>query len=191
MSRLERPAGPTRRRVRDLHHAPVTAAPPAAGPLDEVGRARITHRLTRHFGPTPTLAPHVALLDARDAWYAARVLPAWPATDPDAFFGLVRHVVRTQMPGEAPTPDIEGWLAAGRPGGALGALWDAVALARYPDPDRRPRSPRPSGAPAAVTEVDRVLAGWPAAHLDGFLRAYAVVEALIDAGAIRLPRHDT
>ncbi len=190
-----RPAGPRPRRVRDLHHTPTAAAAPLAGPLDEVGRAGITRRLTRHFGPTPTLAAHVALLDTRGAWYAARVLPAWPATDPDAFFGLVRHVVGTQLPGPVPDPDIEGWIAAGRPGGALGGLWDAVAAARYPDPDpdhrHRPCSARPSGTPAAaVTAVDRVLAGWPAEHLEGFVRAYAVVEALIDAGAIRLPHHD-
>ncbi|HEX2904511.1 MAG TPA: hypothetical protein VHO01_13740, partial [Jatrophihabitans sp.] len=88
---------------------------PAAAALDDLARARIRRTLAARFGDLPTLTAHVELLDTRGAWYAARAMHAWPTHQGDSFFGVVRHVVRTQLAGPPSAPDLEAWLAAGRP----------------------------------------------------------------------------
>lgn len=190
MSPVLRSVPPAAVRPGDPAHLQQLGEPPVAAALDELGRARIRKVLAGWLGEFPTLDAHVALLDSRGAWYAERVLGAWPAHSPDTFFGLVRHVVRTQLPGPAPDPDVEGWLAAGRPHGPLGPVWDEFNALRYP-PGWRPPARRRSGQlEGHVARVDRVLRAWPAGHLDGFTLGYVKTEHILERRRIVLPRYD-
>lgn len=161
----------------------VIGTPPPPGPADQVSLARVRRAVITHLGPVPNLDAHLGLLDARGAWYAPQVAPAWDHPDPEAFFGLVRHVVRTQMPGPAPVPDVEGWITAGRPADAeLAFVWDRMRVARYPfsAPPVTHRDPG-TGHP-----VDEVVRAWPVDH-GSFIVAYTTVEATLDLHRITLP----
>ena len=77
------------------------------------------------------------------------------------FFGMVRHVIRTQCDGPAPDPDVEGWLAAGRPTAPDPEYaWDLLNLCRYgADPIGAAVRTEPIGA--SVANLDDVLRRWP------------------------------
>jgi hypothetical protein len=79
-----------------------TGEAPDARPLTELERLRIRRQLASRFGDLPALSAHVALLDTRGAWYAARAMHAWLADAGDGFLGVVRHVVRTQLRSAVP-----------------------------------------------------------------------------------------
>lgn len=164
---------------------------PAAGPLDDLARARIRRQLADRFGDLPALSAHVSLLDARGAWYAARAMTAWPAHAGDAFFGVIRHVVRTQLPGPPPDPDLESWLASGRPADpGLAGAWDELNALRYPPGRRlqpRHRDPRVSDT---VIALDDTLRRWPAGQFDAFTMAYAKLEYVLERREITLPPID-
>jgi hypothetical protein len=166
--------------------------PPVGAPLDDLSRARIRRLLAGVFGEFPTLDAHVALLDDRGAWYAEIALADWSLDRPDGFFGLIRHVVRTQLPGPAPSPDIETWLAAGHPADRfLGPLWDRLRACRYDagSPNLPPvelRSPDADQDPA-VAALDRILRDWPGDELDRFVHAYTALERVLDRRGIVLP----
>ncbi len=170
---------------------PLDAAP-TPGPLDELAAIRLRRMLIEFFGPFPTLDAHLALLDRQGAWYATKALGAWSSQLPDAFFGVARHVVRTQLPGPAPTPDIEAWLAAGRPGHdqELAGAWDKVRSHRYPGPPEGPIVDRAASTPAAVARVDEIVSGWPADHFGGFVYAYASIECVLETRQIVFPPID-
>ena len=167
---------------------------PTAAPVDEFTRARLRHLIADRFGDFETLDLHLDLLDARGTWYAERAMDAWPATQGESFFGVVNHVVATQIPGPAPTPNIEAWLEAGRPthDRCLAEIWDeANGLARsggfdVPAHDRG-SDPVSADVVAAAQTLDRVLDGWPAEHVVGFLRTYINLKIVLRRRNIVLP----
>lgn len=161
--------------------------PPAAAPLDQITRARLRRLLVSFFGEFATLDRHLDLVDARGAWYAEAALGAWSPEQPDGFFGLVRHVVRTQLDGPAPAPDIEGWLRAGVPAGdeELVGRWRHIRLL-HPDHQREPEHPRVE-ITAAIAATDEVVASWPAEHWGAFVLAYVKLERVLTRRAITLP----
>lgn len=167
------------------------AARPAYGPVDEVTRARLRRQLIEFFGSHPSLDAHLALLDARGAWYAERALTVWRRDHLDAFFGVVRHVVRTQFDGPPPSPDVEGWLQAGRPDDRqLAEVYDLIALCRYghkPEDGVLARHGEPG---PAVTAIDHAIASWPKGQWFHFVNAYARFEVWIERLAITLPAID-
>lgn len=162
--------------------------PPAMGPVDEMARARLRRTLVEFFGDFPTLDHHLHLLDARGAWYAAGAIGAWTREHPDSFFGLVRHVVRTQLPGPAPMPDLEGWIAAGIPTSdpALERRWREIHALRYPA-DQRPAEVPRARSDAAIGTTDVVVANWPDEHWDAFVLAYVKLEQVLERRSIVLP----
>lgn len=170
-------------------HLTPEGEPPIAGPLDELSRARLTRQLRGYLDDTPVLDAHVALLDTRGAWYAAKALGAWAPEHPDSFFGLVRHVVRTQAPGPPPQPDVEGWLAAGRPEGPLGEIWDGMRGLRHQQ-SRRPAVTGRQQLTPAIEHLDEVLLAWPHQHLERFTRAYAALELVLERRHLALPPID-
>lgn len=157
--------------------------------MDEVTRVRLRRLLVGYLGEFATLDLHLDLLDARGAWYAEASLAAWTRSNPGAFFGLVRHVVRTQLGGPAPVPDIEGWLAAGVPSGDLLAQrWNTLNTLRYPRPRWLPATPRTqTGVPASVTHLDAVIGAWPEDLFDEFVLAYAKVTQVLERRRVPLP----
>lgn len=187
-----RPSGvaDARRLSRVPEHLQPGSASPAAGPLDALSRARLRRVLAGYLGEFPTLDAHLDLLDTRGAWYAEKALGAWSAEHPDSFFGLVRHVVRTQLDGSPPAPDIEAWLAAGRPADDVVApTWDTMLAFRYPR-SHRPVTTERRTADAAVTRVDDIVADWPTGQLDGFLRAYGALEQILERRHFMVPPID-
>jgi hypothetical protein len=157
---------------------------PAAEPVDELELARLRRTLVNRFGEFNLLDLHLAMLDARGAWYAAAAAECWSPALRHEFFGLVRHVVRTQMPGPAPDPDVETWLAAGRPKDShLATAWDLVA-AESAHQFIAKRGGKPS---AAVRRLDHYLMKWPAADLATFAQAYARFEAVLVTHHVTLP----
>jgi hypothetical protein len=155
-------------------------------PADEVALARLRRVLSAQFREIRLLDAHLALLDRRGVTYATHAADAWRSDSIDMFFGIVRHVIRTQCDGPTPTPDIEGWIAAGRPGDRdLGDAWDRINLCRY--------GTGPHAAPARaavvdpeITALDEVIRRWPA-HIGSFATAYARVERFIETSSITLP----
>lgn len=162
--------------------------PPAAGPIDDVTRARLRRLLVRFFGDFSTLDRHLDLLDARGAWYAEAALGAWTPKHPDSFFGLVRHVVRTQVAGPAPAPDLEGWLEAGIPDAdaVLAERWRYVHELRYPAGRRTKEHPR-GRVDHAITETDTVVAAWPDEEWDRFVLAYVKLEQVLERRSLAIP----
>lgn len=161
----------------------VIGAPPAYGRPDPLSLRRLRHAIEHRLGHLTTLDAHLGLLDARGAWYAWHAVHAWDPDQGEALFGVVRHVVRTQLPGPTPQPDIEGWLTAGRPANrVLAAAWEQVLIARWPEPPRVVVR-----AATAPHPVDEVVAHWPARQFPGFVHAYATVEATLETHAITLP----
>ena len=171
---------------------PSTLDLPPYGPVDEFTRARLRGLIVDRFGDFATLDLHLDLLDSRGAWYAERAMGSWSPNQADAFFGVIRHVIRTQAPGPAPSPDIEGWLEAGRPAHdpALAELWEHInELARVggfgvPDHDR---GSAPSETPQAAIAVDEALTNWPEEQLATFLRTYVNLEIVLRRRNIVLP----
>lgn len=158
---------------------------PVATALDEFTRARTRVLLVSYFGEFATLDAHLDLLDMRGAWYAERALGSWSPRLPEAFFGVIRHVVRTQMDGPAPSPDVEGWAAAGRPAAEprLAQIWDQITTL--------PGFALPAGTSdrdEGTHPLDQVLLGWPEAGFDGsFLLPYVKLELTLSRRAIALP----
>lgn len=169
--------------------AEVVGNVPPAGPVDCVTVRRLRRAIGDHLGEVPNLDAHLGLLDARGAWYGWHTVAAWDPAQGEAFFGLIRHAVRTLFPGPAPAPDIEGWLAGGRPSrAALAGTWTRVLEARYPGRTVGslpfPITVRPAGV---HHHVDMIVAGWPELGLDGFIHSYATLEATVDVHGITLP----
>lgn len=150
---------------------------PDAGPLDEFTRARLTAIARGYFGDLDTLPHHIALLDARGAWYAEQVITEWPEKLPDSFFGVVAHVIATQLPDPAPQPDLDTWLAAGCPDDpVLAARWEQVRGLRSLDGTPRPIFTRPHGdLEPTVRFLDHAIETWPEEHWANFLLAYVKV----------------
>jgi hypothetical protein len=99
----------------------------------------------------------------------------------------VRHVVRTQMPGPAPDPDVEAWLAAGVPDDErLAGLWVEINGYRY-GAKRLIATPRSEDPEQAVAHFDVILGGWPDGELERFFLAYAKLEQVLERRAIVLP----
>ena len=147
--------------------------------------------IVAHLGEFPALDLHLDLLDARGAWYAERALGAWTKSHPDSFFGLVRHVVRTQIPGPVPDPDLEGWLGAGVPEGlVLRDRWTMLNALRYPAVRRIEAVPRDADPATSVIRVDEILTGWPDRLFDGFVLAYAKLEQVLERRSLPLPPID-
>lgn len=143
----------------------VGAEPPSAGPLDQLSRGRLRRLLVDYFGE-------------------------WDREHPDSFFGLVRHVVRTQLGGPVPAPDIEGWLAGGQPDDpALADVWQQMLVFRYL-PWLRPAAAPRQETNAGLEMVDAIVAGWPEDQLDGFLRGYGALENILERRLIVLPPVD-
>ncbi len=170
----------------------VIGSAPEAGPVDELAAARLRRAIATHLGAVPNLDAHLALLDARGAWYAIHAVAGWDPAQGEAFFGLVRHAVRTLMGGPVPAPDIEGWLAAGPPADPRTAgTWIEVLQARFPSLHvgslPNPAIARPVGD---VHHVDVIVENWPAGGLPGFIHAYATVEATLDEHGLTLPPID-
>ncbi len=162
--------------------------PPAAGPLDEVRRMRMAILAEQYLEPTPALRAHLTALDTRGAWYAERVLTSWSPNQPDAFWGLVNHYVRTHLAGPPALLDVPAWVAAGPPPDrALALRWDSVA-SRVPDAvvDRLVTS---RGRPdrTQVAHMDELIAAWPEEHWGRFLQAYALVEAVLHTNDLGIP----
>jgi hypothetical protein len=106
---------------------------------------------------------------------------------PLLLFGLVRHVVRTQSPYGPPDPDVEGWLAAGRPGHDrdLARAWDLLNLCRHGrDPVGAP--PRQEPAEATIERLDAILLSWPGG-ISNFGTTYGRIEHRIEASGTILP----
>ena len=154
---------------------------------DQVSITRLRRVLRDHFDEIPLLEAHLALLDSRGVLYATHAAANWAQSNPDTFFGLVRHVVRTQSDDAPPDPDVEGWLAAGRPSNdqRLGDAWDLINVSRY-STDPLPATPRPTMTSPEVERFDEVLRQWPA-HVATFATAYWRVEWAIEARGIELP----
>jgi hypothetical protein len=155
------------------------------GPADQVSLMRLRRVLADRFDEIPLLEHHLDLLDSRGVLYATHTAGIWENELPEIFFGVVRHVVRTQCQGPAPEPDVEGWLATGRPREEnLGAIWDQLHLGRYGTPAgsavARGDAPDPG-----VARLDDVLRRWP--HIPTFITTYARVEHFIDAAGVTLP----
>jgi hypothetical protein len=163
---------------------PAAEVPPP-GPVDEFTALRLRRSVLAFFGDVPAIERHLALLDARGAWYATRAMGAWNPQQPGAFFGLVRHVVRTQFPGPAPDPDVEGWVAAGRPADTdVAAAWDLIRDRRYSLPASDPAPARPPGVGAeGVLRMDQIVTDWPAEHFDAFVFSYAAIEQVLERRA--------
>lgn len=155
---------------------------------DEVSIMRLRRVLDRTFGEIPNLEHHLALLDSRGVLYATHAVSCWENDRPEMFFGVVRHVIRTQCDGPPPSPDVEGWLTAGRPDDAqhphLALKWDLLNLARY-GRQALPAVPRSAEPDPGVSGMDAILDQWP--DLPAFVTAYARVERFIDSAAITLP----
>lgn len=152
---------------------------------DEMSLARLRRVLDDRFGSIPILEHHLALLDSRGVLYATHTAAIWENELPEMFFGVVRHVVRTQCEGPAPDPDVEGWLAAGRPDDAqLASAWDLINLGRY-GAEAVPARSRTGAPDPAVARLDAILRQWP--HLGTFVTTYARVERFIDDSGIILP----
>ena len=101
-------------------------------PADQVSLMRLRRVLDLVFGEIPLLEFHLELLDSRGVLYATHAAGSWENDLPEMFFGVVRHVIRTQCDGPSPDPDVEGWLAAGRPEDQrLAGAWDLLNLGRY------------------------------------------------------------
>jgi hypothetical protein len=186
MTRLA--AVPDGRAAADSDRASSLTDAPAAGPVDEVTRARLRRLLAGWLGEFGTLDLHLDLLDARSAWYAEAALGAWTKNQPDSFFGVVRHVVRTQFPGPLPDPDLEGWLAAGVPDDSLlSTRWEELNVLRYQPSYRVEARPRAAARAPSVARVDEIVRSWPEEHFDGFTLAYARLEQVLDRRGIVLP----
>lgn len=139
------------------------------------------------FGDIPGLESHLGLLDARGVLYATHGAANFSSESPLMLFGVVRHVVRTQSTHEPPDPDVEGWLAAGRPqlDPDLQKAWDVLNLCRYGrDPIEAP--PRPEPASAAIRHLDTILLHWPGG-LSNFGTTYGRIEQYIESNGITLP----
>ena len=154
---------------------------------DEVSIARLRRVLAHHFGEVPLLEAHLALLDARGVLYATHAAASRSDQNSETFFGLVRHVVRTQSDEPAPDPDVEGWLAAGRPSRdrELGEAWDLLNVSRYTTAPL-PATPRPSSVDPAIERFDEILRKWPA-HPATFATTYCRLDWVIEARGIVLP----
>jgi hypothetical protein len=156
---------------------------PLAGPADPLSLRRLRHAIVARMGEVLSLDAHLALIDTRGAWYAWHAVNAWEPDQGEALFGLVRHVVRTQLAGPPPAPDVEGWLAAGRPRDReLIGAWDQVLEARWPNAVSIVG--RQAGAGHSL---DAVVTRWPAGQFAGFVHAYATVEATLERHAIQIP----
>lgn len=165
--------------------AKTTALGPKTAP-DEVAITRLRRVLAVHLGEIPQLDAHLALLDSRGVLYAAHAAENWSDLTASTFFGLVRHVIRTQCEGPVPDPDVEGWLAAGRPADRdLGDAWDLLNLARYTADPPAP-TPRPAGVAPAIEQFDSMLRSWPA-HMSTFAGTYCRLEWFIERNAIAIP----
>jgi hypothetical protein len=163
---------------------------PAAGPVDEMTAARLRRDIETYFGDVPGVEHHLALLDARGAWYALRAMGAWDPAQPLTFFGLVRHVVRTMLPGPAPDPDVESWLEAGRPQVPdLAAAWDRIRACRtgHAELSATDALVRPTKVSDPVARMDAIVAAWPADLFDDFVLAYASVERILERRAEHPP----
>jgi hypothetical protein len=155
-------------------------------PADELSLMRLRRVLAEEFGDIPRLEAHLELLDSRGVLYATHAASAWKGDAPAMFFGMVRHVIRTQCDGPAPDPDVEGWLAAGRPTEPdLEYAWDLVNLCRYgTDPSGAPRRHGPIDP--AVALLDDVLRRWPG-HVGTFATPYGRVEHALESSKLILP----
>lgn len=163
---------------------------PALGPKtapDEVAIARLRRVLADHLGEVPLLEAHLALLDSRGVLYATHAAQSWSDLNAETFFGLVRHVIRTQCEGPVPDPDVEGWLAAGRPEEEmLGFSWDLINVSRY---SLDPLTPAPRSAgmtDPAIEEFDELLRTWPD-HVSTFATTYCRLEWYVEAHGITIP----
>jgi hypothetical protein len=154
---------------------------------DEVAMVRLRRVLAHHFGEVPLLEAHLALLDSRGVLYATHAAESWSDQGPETFFGLVRHVVRTQSNGPAPDPDVEGWLRGGRPthDRGLGEAWDLLNLSRYTT-DPLPPTPRLAQVDPTLERFDQILRDWPA-HPATFATSYCRLEWVLEARGIVLP----
>ncbi len=156
---------------------------------DQVALARLRRTLVTQFGPIPAMGSHLDLLDARGVTYATQVAPVWTEGPAVMLFGVVRHVVRTQCAGGVPAPDVEGWIAAGRPADPdLGAAWETVALARY-DVLPTAHATRRGSLDPQVARLDDVLGRWPG-PIATFAAVYGHLERVIETGKITLPPID-
>jgi hypothetical protein len=186
MTRLA--AVPDGRDAADHGCSAALADAPAAGPVDEVTRVRLRRLIAGWLGEFGTLDLHLDLLDARGAWYAEAALGAWTRNQPDSFFGVVRHVVRTQLPGPPPDPDLEGWLAAGVPvDSLLAARWEKLNALRHRSAHRVAAVARVVATEPSVGRMDEIVRSWPEQHFDGFTLAYARLEQVLDRRGIVLP----
>jgi hypothetical protein len=158
------------------------------GAADEISLLRLRRILDQTFGEIPLLDHHLGLLDSRGVLYATHAAGTWKNDLPEMFFGVVRHVIRTQCDGPPPNPDVEGWLAAGRPDEtsdpALTRAWDLINLGRY-GAHPLPSVPRQTPVDPSVSALDEILTQWP--HLGTFVTTYARVERFLDDANITLP----
>lgn len=167
----------------------VAIGAPAAGPVDAFTRVRLTSMLLGYFGDFPTFGAHLDLLDARGAWYAEQVMAAWSPTQPDAFFGLVAHVVRTQIPGPA-HPDLDAWIAAGQPADPhLAERWAEIRNLKALDGRDRPARRRDAIEPLEdhIEALDAAISTWPPEHWELFLLAYVKLDLTLAHRKITLP----
>lgn len=156
-------------------------------PADDLALMRLRRVLDRHFGEIDLLDAHLGLMDARGVLYATSAAENWSHQTPATFFGLVRHVVRTQSDDEVPDPDAEGWLAAGRPEGheVLDIAWDTLNITRYSN-DPLPQAPRPAVVDPSIERFDQMLLDWPGG-IGTFASAYCRLEWFIEARGVTLP----
>ena len=160
-----------------------SALGPKAVP-DEMSLARLRRAIGVHLGDVPLLDAHLALLDSRGVLYATHAIRNWSDLHPEAFFGLVRHVIRTQCEGPAPNPDVEGWLAAGRPvDDELGLAWDLLNVVRYGN-DALPTTLRPALVAPEIEAFDELLSAW---DVGAFADAYCKMELFISLRGVSLP----
>ena len=163
----------------------------AAGPPDQLSLRRLRQLAVAYFGEVRALDEHLALLDARGVLYAEWAMGTWSTERPGSFFGLVRHVVRTQFDGPAPDPDVEGWQAAGRPNDPeLGAIWDWLREERYDTQvlhAMAPIAPRSGGVPASVARMDTIVESWPSDHFDDFVFSYVQIARVLERRELVMP----
>lgn len=166
------------------------SGPPACGdvaevpdyaPLDPFTRSRIRGQLIDRFGKFSTLDLHLDLLDRRGAWYLERVMGAWPAdVSPDGLFAVAHNVVRTQMAGPAPSPDLDAWILADRPSSPLlAAIWEFTDSRIRPTLDDAEVVRNQADTSAAAAEVTSLLARLDDAERDIFLTVYVVLGAAV------------